>query len=212
MFVRPCWRPRSTQELHQFIDRYPWALLVNNGDQGPYATNIPLLLDRSRGEHGTLVGHIARANEHAQALQNATEPTLAIFEGPYSYVTGSWYPARDMPSTYYYTAVHCYGRVRIQSVDELERWVGVLTRGMEAGYPNGWKMTDIPHSDITRRLPAIMGFEIEVSRIDGKFKLGQDEPTRDAMAVHEQLAQSGNASDRELAEMIRDYNAGRDEK
>jgi transcriptional regulator len=197
--------------MYQFIDGYPWALLVNNGNQGPYATNIPLLLDRSRGEHGTLVGHIARANEHAQALANATAPTLAVFQGPYSYVTGSWYPERDMPSTYYYTAVHCYGNIRIQSVDELERWVGVLTGGMEAKYPNGWKMTDIPHSDITRRLPAIMGFEIEIIRIEGKLKLGQDEPKRDAMAVQVKLAQSENASDRALAEMIHFYNAGREE-
>jgi transcriptional regulator len=62
-----------------------WALLVNNGENGPYATNLPLLLDRSRGEHGTLVGHIARGNEHARVLPHATLPTPVVFEGPYSY-------------------------------------------------------------------------------------------------------------------------------
>src|SRR5207247_807509 len=115
MFVRPSWAPRSKEEVYDLIDENPWALLVNNGEDGPYATNLPLLLDRSRGEHGVLVGHVARANEHAQVLQAAKSPTLAVFEGPYSYVTPSWYPNRDMPSTYYYTAVHCYGRLRLQT-------------------------------------------------------------------------------------------------
>jgi transcriptional regulator len=211
MFVRPCWRPRTGEELFQLIDSDPWALLVNNGPDGPIATNMPLLLDRSRGEHGTLIGHVARANEHARALQISEAPTLAIFEGPYQFVTGSWYPNRDMPSTYYYTAVHCYGRVRIQKERELEQWIGILTGRMEAQFPNGWKITDVPHADISRRLPAIMGFEIELSRVEGKFKLGQDESKRDAMAVYHQLAQSSNPTDRALAEMVRDYNAGRDE-
>ena len=158
MFVRPCWKPRTGDELSAFIDAYPWALLVNNGADGPLATNLPLLLDRSRGPNGTLVGHLARANQHSQALKTVDAPTLVIFQGPYSFISGSWYPNRDMPSTYYYTAVHCYGRIRLQTEGELEHWIGVLTNRFESEFPNGWKITDIPHSDITRRLPAIVGF------------------------------------------------------
>src|SRR5208283_4535152 len=103
------------KEMYDLIDSYPWALVVNNGNNGPYATNMPLLLDRTRGEHGFLIGHIARANDHAQVLQKNEGPTLAIFQGPYSYVTASWYPNRDMPPTFYYTAVHCYGNVKLQT-------------------------------------------------------------------------------------------------
>jgi len=209
MFVRPSWRPRTLDEVYRIVGDYPWALLVSNGDSGPYATNIPLLLDRSRGQHGVLVGHIARANEHANVLQTATGPTLAIFEGPYSYVTASWYPKRDMPPTYYYTAVHCYGRLRLQDDAELEGWLESLTNRMEAPFPNGWKVTDIDHSGITRRLPSILGFELEIERIEGKFKLGQDEPKKDALAVADQLERATDASDRALAEMIRRYNADR---
>jgi transcriptional regulator len=211
MFVRPCWRPRTDEELFGLIDDNEWALLVSNGEEGPCATNIPLLLDRSRGKHGTLVGHIARANDHAQVLQTAKTPALAIFEGPYSYVTASWYPNRDMPSTYYYTAVHCYGRLRLQTDAELELWLGKLNDRMEARFPDGWKLTEVPHSEITRRLPHIMGFEIEIERIAGKFKLGQDEPKKDAMAVHEQLARSSDPSHRALARTIREYNSDRPE-
>ena len=207
MFVRPCWKPNTREDIYHVIEHYPWALLVNNGDDGPYATNMPFLLDRSRSEHGVLVGHIARANQHAKVLQENTHPTLAIFEGPSSYVTGSWYLNRDMPSTYYYTAVHCYGKVRLQTDCELEHWLGILTHRMESGFPDGWKMNDIPHHDITRRLPHILGFEIPIQRLEAKFKLGQDEPKKDAMAVAAKLAV--DPSQQALAEMIRVNNQER---
>jgi transcriptional regulator len=209
MFVRSCWKPRTHEEMYDLIEHYPWALLVNNGDDGPQATNMPLLLDRSRGQHGVLVGHIARANSHAEALRAASHPTLAIFEGPASYVTGSWYPNRDMPSTYYYTAVHCYGNVQLQTEEVLESWLKVLTNRMESGYPDGWKMTDIHHSGITRRLNHIMGFEIPIERIEGKFKLGQDEPKKDAMAIATRLSSATDPQHHELSEMIHLYNRDR---
>jgi transcriptional regulator len=209
MFVRSCWRPRTNEEIYDLIDQYPWALLVNNGECGPYATNMPLLLDRSRGEHGVLVGHIARANAHAEVLETNQHPTLVIFQGPASYVTGSWYPNRDMPSTYYYTAVHCYGNIQLQTEGELEHWLGILTKRMESEFPDGWKMTDIDHSGITRRLPHILGFEIPIQRMEGKFKLGQDEPKKDAMAVAARLAQAADPRHRALSQMIRSYNEAR---
>jgi transcriptional regulator len=118
MFVRPCWRPTSPQDSLDLIEQNPWALLVSNGSDGPFATNLPLLLDSSSGVDcglPVLVGHIARANDHARQLADSAAPVLAIFEGPWSYVTASWYPERDMPSTYYYSAVHCYGAVEIRT-------------------------------------------------------------------------------------------------
>ena len=208
MFVRPCWKPHK-EEILDLIDRYPWALVINNGGNGPCATNMPVLLDRTRGEHGTLVGHIARANDHGEVLKSSDSPTLVIFHGPYSYVTGSWYPNRDMPPTVYYTAVHCYGKVRLQSNQELEHWLEVLTNRMEQPFPNGWKMTDIDQSGVTRRLNHIFGFEIEIERLEGKFKLGQDEPRKDAMSVADKLANAEDPSHRILSEMVRRYNEGR---
>jgi transcriptional regulator len=209
MFVRPSWKPRSLEEMHRLIEDHPWALLVNNGENGPHATNLPLLLDRSKGAQGTLVGHIARGNEHAKALSRAALPTLAVFEGPYSYVTPAWYPNRDMPSTYYYTAVHCYGPLRLQTDAELEAWLNILVNRMEAPIPNGWKITEIERSEVTRRLPSILGFELKIERIEGKFKLGQDEPKKDALAVAEHLARASDPAQRALGEMTRRYNADR---
>src|SRR5438067_1576231 len=150
MFVRPVWRPRVIDDAYQIIDENLWALLINNGSDGPLVTNLPLLLDRNTGPLGTLIGHIARANEHAAVLFAAKEPTLAVFHGPYSYVTPSWYPNRDMPGTYYYTAVHCYCRVRAQNDRELEATLKILNDRMERPIPNGWKIDEVPRSEITR--------------------------------------------------------------
>jgi len=210
MFVRPCWRPRDDEESYCLVDDNPWALVVSNGDDTPFVTNLPLLLDRGRGRHGVLVGHIARANAHARVLAESGRPALAVFEGPWSYVTPSWYPDRDMPGTFYYSAVHCSGPVRIQSEAELDRWVRVLSDRMEAGIEDGWRTDEIAPSEIARRLPAIMGFEIEIERLEAKLKLGQDEPLRDAMAVADHLAASDERSHRQLAAAVRRSNSGRE--
>ena len=187
----------------------PWALLVNNGERGPFATHIPLILDRGRGPHGTLVGHIARANPHADALARVDTPALAVFQGPYAYVSPTWYPNRDMPGTYYYMAVHCYGSLTIQSEAELEKSLHVLNDRMELDIPNPWQLAEIPHSEITRRLPAIMGFELRIERLESKLKLGQDEPKKDALAVAGHLADSDHPSHRLLAREVERVNADR---
>jgi transcriptional regulator len=212
MFVRPCWQPRSSQDSRSLIEQNPWALLVSNGEGGPFATNLPLLLDASSKDPEApmiLVGHMARANEHLQQLTNASAPLLAIFEGPWSYVTASWYPKRDMPPTYYYTAVHCYGHIELQAEPALDTALEVLTQRMESPLPNGWQTNEIPRAEITRRLPAILGFRLHVNRVEAKFKLGQDEPVRDALAVADELDSRGEESSRDLAFLIRHHNLAR---
>ena len=211
MFVRPVWRPQSPEEAYQIIDENLWALLVSNGDDGPLVTNLPLMLDRGRGPHGTLLGHISRANEHAKALFESKTPALAVFHGPYSYVTPSWYPQRDMPGTYYYTSIHCYGSVRPQNEQDLERTLRVLNDRMEQPIPGGWRVDEVPRSEITRRLPMIAGFEFEIERLEAKFKLGQDEPKKDAMAVATRLLSSKDPEQRKLGVLTRRANINRAE-
>jgi transcriptional regulator len=205
MFVRPCWRPASEDDAYQLIEANPWALLVSNGTDGPVATNLPLLFDVTRNDRKVLLGHIARANSQCSILHTPGASALAIFEGPWSYVTASWYPNRDMPSTYYYTAVHCYGRVHLQSEQELDATLESLTRTMEGPIPGGWRTDEIPRQEIARRFASIQGFEFHIERIEAKFKLGQDEPLRDALAVADRLERT----DSPLASLIRNQNASR---
>ena len=209
MFVRPSWIPNSPQDVYDVIAQNPWGLLISNSKDGPNATNLPFVLDTARGDRGVLTSHLARANAHAAALQSLTEPALAIFHGPSSYVTASWYPGRDMPPTVYYSAVHCYGPLRFQDQEQLLDSVETLTGRSEEKVPNGWKTTEIPMEAILRRLPAILGFELHIERMEAKFKLGQDEPKRDAMAVAERLLRSGNPQDVQLGTMVYRYNEAR---
>lgn len=213
MFVRDCWRPDSENEIFDLIDQNPWGLLVSNGlatesgaQDGPLATNLQFMLSRERR---VLISHIARANAQAAALLQSSTPLLAIFEGPSSYVTSSWYPGRDMPPTVYYASVHCYGTLRLQDQAKLRAALEELTNTSEAHFPNGWKTSEIPEKEISRRLPAILGFELPIDRLEAKFKLGQDEPKRDALAVAERLLASADPQDRILGEMTRRYNERR---
>jgi transcriptional regulator len=211
MFVRPCWQPTSPQDALSIIEQHPWALLVSNGVDGPLATNLPLLIKTS-GDSETplvLVGHLARANEHARHLANSSTPFLAIFEGPWSYVTASWYPGRDMPSTYYYTAVHCYGRIELQDEPALDSSLEVLTQQMESSYPDGWRTDEIPRGEITRRFAGIVGFRMHVTKLEAKFKLGQDEPLRDALAVADAIETREAPEAHALADLIRKHNFAR---
>jgi transcriptional regulator len=201
--------PQSQQDVYDVITQNPWGLLVSNGSDGPNVTNLPFVLNAAQGEKGVLNSHLARANGHATALQNLTEPALAVFHGPSSYVTASWYPGRDMPPTVYYSAVHCYGRLVFQDQERLRASVEDLTERSESRVPNGWKPAEIPDADIVRRLPAILGFELHIERVEAKFKLGQDEPRRDAMAVAERLLQSNNPQDVALGTMVYRYNEAR---
>ncbi len=213
MFVRECWKPRSESEIFELIEQNPWGLLVSNGTataggafSGPLATNLPLILSRPER---ILTSHIARANAHCAALLRDQSPVLAIFHGPSSYVTGSWYPQRDMPSTVYYTAVHCYGRLEFQDAGNLRESLEELVHRYEDPIPDGWQTSDIAEKDVTRRLPSILGFVMKIERLEGKFKLGQDEPKRDALAVAERLLASDDSRVRALGAMTRRYNEDR---
>ena len=209
MFVRPSWKPQTQQDVFDIILQNPWGLLVSNGDAGPDVTNLPFVLDTTRGEFGVLTSHLSRANQHSAALLKLEKPALAVFEGPSSYITASWYPGRDMPPTVYYSAVHCYGSLTFQDQPQLHQSVEDLTRRSEAHIADGWSTQEIPEREVLRRLPAILGFELHIERVEAKFKLGQDEPKRDAMAVAERLLHSDNPGDRALGKMVYRYNEAR---
>lgn len=209
MFVRPSWLPQSDEDVFTLIETNPWGLIVSNGVNGPFVTNLPWVLNRKCGKHGCLTSHISRANEQAAALLRKKDPVLAVFHGPSQYISPSWYPKRDMPPTVYYTAVHCYGTLKFQEHVALREALEELTEHSEKDIPDGWRTSEIPESEITRRLPAILGFDLIIDRIEAKFKLGQDEPREDAMAVGRHLLASGDPADRALGEMIVRFNESR---
>ncbi len=166
--------------LHALMDAHPLATLVTHGPEGIDANHIPLHLDAGAGPNGTLRGHVARANPLARAAAVDGE-ILAIFQGPQSYISPSGYATKaehgKVVPTWNYTAVHAWGRLRL--IDDphwLLAQVRTLTATHEAALPHPWQVSDAPADYIEKMLGAIVGIEIVIDRLVGKWKVSQNQP------------------------------------
>ncbi len=189
MYISELYAQEEVPVLHDFMRRYRFATVVTQHEGGPYASHLPLLVDPGRGGQGALVGHLARNNPQSEDLAAGAE-VLAIFHGPHAYVSGGWYAPNPMVApTWNYAVVHAYGRPRILAQDELERTLHALTDENEKDLHTPWKLEMTPVLR-ERLLPAIVGFEIVLHRIEGKFKLGQNRSEQDRRKVIDSLSQT----------------------
>ncbi|SEM61262.1 negative transcriptional regulator, PaiB family [Pseudomonas sp. ok272] len=192
--------------LHQQILDTRLAVLVTQGEQGLQASHLPLLLNPGEGPHGTLYGHLARANRQWQALQAGAE-ALVIFAGADAYVSPSFYPAKaehgKVVPTWNYVAVHASGTAEVFSdAERLLRLVSALTERHESGRAQPWKVDDAPAQYIDGMLKAIVGFALPIQRLEGKRKLSQNRSTADIAGVREGLAASPDPHDQALAHLM----------
>lgn len=176
MYVPEHFSVSETDVLHRHIRDFGFATLISTVADAPFATHLPLVLDATRGPHGTLLGHMARPNPQWQGFDGAQE-VLAIFHGPHAYVSPSWYPAENAVPTWNYAVVHVYGTARlIEDPETVRAMMEGLVSDFEAGRPAPWSM-DLPRPKfIEGMLKGIAAFEIPISRIEGKFKLNQNHP------------------------------------
>src|SRR5262249_17215969 len=173
--------------LHAFIREHPLAALVTLGSQGLNANHIPFEIHPEPAPLGTLRGHVARANPVWRDFSKDVE-ALVVFQGPRYYIPPSWYPTKKesgkVVPTYNYVVVHGYGPLRIV---EDRRWlrdlVEQLTNRNEAAMTDPWKVTDAPDDYIEQMLGAIVGIEIPVTRLIGKWKVSQNRPAVDRAGV-----------------------------
>jgi transcriptional regulator len=188
--------------IDEIVASHDFALLVTTGAQGPEATHLPLLLDRSRGPQGTLLGHLARANPHAEALDG--REALAIFSGPHGYVSPRWYAAAPAVPTWNYVAVHVHGRARVvRDKARLVELVDTLSRRYEGDGP--WSVAGLPERFLAGMVEGIVGLEIDIERIDAKFKLSQNRPPGDRRNVIAELERGGDAGGAALAATMRRF-------
>ena len=186
-----------TAELYRLITEYPLGVIVINGTNGLNANHIPFLLKPEKGEHGYLLAHVARANSLWQGVKDGDE-VLVIFSGADAYISPNWYPSkqeshRQVP-TWNYQAVHVSGKIQVRDDEAFLRGVvAQLTRDHEkrAETEKAWKMTDAPKEYIAQMLTAIVGIEIEMTKLVGKWKLGQNREERDRVNAADQLHQRG---------------------
>jgi len=182
--------------MHALAREHPLATLVTLGAGGLNANHIPLEVDPEPAPLGTLRGHVARANPVWRDLTAGVE-ALAIFQGPSTYVSPAWYATKretgKVVPTYNYAVVHAYGPLRIvEDAAWLRGLVERLTRRFEAGRAEPWQVSDAPESFIAAQLRAIVGIEIPVGRLLGKWKLSQNRSAADRAGVMEGLAASAD--------------------
>ena len=196
--------------LHQLIRERPLATIVTLGSAGLNANHIPFELSAEPAPLGTLRGHVARANPLWRDFSENID-ALIIFHGPRAYVSPSWYPTKqatgEVVPTYNYIVVHAYGRLQI--IDD-PRWLrGLVTRlteGFEAARAQPWHVTDAPDGFIENQLGAIVGIEIVISKLFGKWKASQNRPVVDREGVVKGLSESNDADSLALAELVRERN------
>lgn len=193
--------------LHALIRAHPLGAWVTHGADELIANHIPFLLDETRGERGTLMGHVARANPIWNSF-SSTVPSVVLFQGPEAYISPSWYPSKQVHGktvpTWNYAVVHAHGMPRIVEdhawlLDHLNR----LTNTHEADQPVPWKVADAPADFTERLLDMIVGIEIPIARLIGKWKVSQNRPEADKRGVIAGLAARDDLHAREMASLVR---------
>ncbi|HEV2337170.1 MAG TPA: FMN-binding negative transcriptional regulator [Stellaceae bacterium] len=204
VYLPPAFSETRNEVLLAHIERHEFGTLVSHGEAGLVASQIPFLLERRDGRV-YLQAHLARANPQRADLDSAEE-ALAIFAGPHAYVSPSWYEPGPAVPTWNYASVHAYGRARtIAEPDWLREFVRRLTERHEAREPAPpWRMEGLPDTYVQSMLNGILGIEIAVSRLEGKFKLSQNRPAVDRPRIVAALERREDPDSRAVARLMRE--------
>jgi len=193
--------------LVEHIERYDFGLLVSRSDDGIVASHVPFVVDRD-GDNLHLHAHLARPNPQVRQLARGGE-VLAIFHGPHAYISPNWYGSGPSVPTWNYIDVHAYGIVRlVEDGDWLRRLLRRLSERHEARSPVPWRMDELPESYVKSMLQGIIGLDIAVSRLEGKYKLSQNRPASDRPRVIAALEDRGDADSQAVARLMREREAG----
>ena len=199
MYVPPHFAETDRATLLEAMARFPLAVLITNGPDGFHANHLPMLYDPEPAPLGALLAHVARPNPQWHDARDATD-ALAIFSGPDAYVTPAWYQATretgKVVPTWNYVAVHARGTLRaFDDRTRLRELVARLTTQHETGFPEPWSMGDAPPDYIDTMLGAIVGLEMSVTSLTGKWKLSQNRPESDRQRVEHELRASPSPRD-----------------
>lgn len=201
MYVPASFAIEDRTTLHDFIEQHSFATMVSHDGTVPFASHVPLLLDRNAGTYGRLLGHVARANP--QWKHATDQQVLAIFHGPHAYISPTWYETTNAVPTWNYVAVHACGTLRLVSDrEELRQIVARMVDVYESNQPVPWSIKSPDGEFINRLLESIVGFTIEIERIEGKWKLNQNHPAERREKVIRALRQSGGSHDLEIAALM----------
>jgi len=173
MYIPERFREDDRAVLQAFIREHSFGVLVTRGEDAPFATHLPFLFDAGRGDYGMLSAHMARANPQWREFASGRE-ALIIFAGPHAYVSPSWYDVALSVPTWNYAAVHACGVPRIiEDSQLLYEYLKTLIETHEAQFAQPWKF-DLPQDYIENMMRGVVGFTLEITRLEGKFKMSQN--------------------------------------
>lgn len=207
MYIPKHFEETRIEVLHELMRTHSLATLVTSTIGGLTANHLPLLIEPGEGPFGVLRGHVARANPLWREYSPQVE-ALVIFQGPQTYITPSWFAtkretAKAVP-TWNYVVAHAYGPLKIlDDRDWLRGHVTALTNKNEAGRAEPWQVSDAPTDYIERLLQEIVGIEIAITRIAGKWKVSQNRPAKDKQGIVDGLTQDGDETALAMAELVR---------
>lgn len=200
MYQPPNFREDRLDAQHSLIRAHPLGLIITAGPGGLMANWIPCLVDADATQFGTIRCHLARANGQWRELASVEE-CMVVFQGPQDYVTPSWYATKretgKVVPTWNYATVHVWGRPRVVEDDVwLRRQLDDLTQQCESDRPMPWKVDDAPADFIVAQMKGIVGIEIPITRIEGKWKMSQNRPEADRVGVLDGYREKGAAAER----------------
>jgi transcriptional regulator len=207
MYIPQPFEETERSVLHALIRAHPLGAWVSLGDGELLVNHLPFLLDPSRGQNGVLAGHVARANPVWRTFSR-TVPSVVIFQGAESYITPSWYPSkhahgRAVP-TWNYAVVHAHGvPVAIHEKPWLLNHLKALTDEHETGQALPWKVSDAPADYIDPLCGQIVGIEMSISQLAGKWKISQNRPEPDQLGVVAGLLAKNDPRADEMAALVR---------
>ena len=211
MYEPPLHRDDDLAELHALIRARVFGLLISNGAEGLVANSVPFVLDPAASKFGTLKVHVARANRQWRDLQEQPD-ALVVFQGHDHYITPSWYETKretgKVVPTWNYTMVQAKGRAKVMDDAWLARQIEALTRALESRRERPWAVGDAPADFIAMQRRAIVGIEIEIVDIRGKWKTSQNRSAADRAGVAAGLEALGDEESRAMAQIVR--KTGRD--
>jgi transcriptional regulator len=198
MYLPPAFREDQIEVQHDLIRTSPLGLVITAGPGGLMANPVPFLVYSDEGPHGTLRCHVSRGNGQWKEL-DVVEECLVVFQGSQDYITPSWYATKQetqkVVPTWNYATVHVWGSPRIvEDAAWLRRQIDDLTHVQERSRPMPWKVDDAPEGFIAAQMKGIVGVEIPISRIEGKWKVSQNRPEVDRQGVVEGLLAQGGSS------------------
>jgi transcriptional regulator len=199
MYVPASFAETDLGKLHDFLRRESFALLTSRGPGDLIASHLPLLLDPGFGPQGCLFGHMARANPQWRQVDGEV---MAVFSGPHAYISPSWYEEGGTVPTWNYVAVHAYGTFHL--VEDRDELLAILQRSVDAyegPRPAPWPFDEAaPH--VANMLKAIVGFRIEITRLEGKWKLSQNHSEERRRRVVQALTSRPDDDSKAIAALI----------